>query len=48
VEKLRQNREWGIMKNEMSSPLLDEKICFIRLPPDDTLHNFWQVINTVS
>jgi hypothetical protein len=23
--------------------LLDEKICFIRLPPD-TLQNFWQVI----
>jgi hypothetical protein len=24
--------------------LLDEKICFIRLPPD-TLQNFWQVIS---
>jgi hypothetical protein len=31
------------MKNEMPSLLLDEKICFIRLPPD-TLQNFWQVI----
>jgi hypothetical protein len=33
----------GIMKNEMPSLLLDEKICFIRLPPD-TWQNFWQVI----
>jgi hypothetical protein len=31
------------MKNEMPSLVLDEKICFIRLPPD-TLQNFWQVI----
>jgi hypothetical protein len=31
------------MKNEMPSLLLDEKICFIRLPPA-TLQNFWQVI----
>jgi hypothetical protein len=37
------NRERGIMKNEMSSVLLDEKICFIRLSPD-TLQSFWQVI----
>jgi hypothetical protein len=37
----------GIMKNEMSSMLMDEKICFIRLPPD-TPHNFWQVITTIS
>jgi hypothetical protein len=48
VAKQRQNREGGIMKNEMSSLLLDEKICFIRLPSDDTLHNFWKVINRVS
>ncbi len=27
------NREGGIMKNEMPS-LIDEKICFIRLPPN--------------
>jgi hypothetical protein len=33
------NREGGIMKNKMASVLLDEKICFIRLPPD-TLQNF--------
>jgi hypothetical protein len=31
------------MKNEMPSLLLDEKICFIRLPPD-TLQNSWKVI----
>jgi hypothetical protein len=31
------------VKNEMPSLLLDEKISFIRLPPD-TLQNFWQVI----
>jgi hypothetical protein len=37
------NRERGIMKNEISSVLLDEKIYFIRLSPD-TLQNFWQVI----
>jgi hypothetical protein len=37
------NRERGIMKNEMSSVLLDEKICFIRLSPD-TFQNIWQVI----
>jgi hypothetical protein len=30
----------------MPSLLLDEKICFIRLPPD-TLQNFWQVITRV-
>jgi hypothetical protein len=33
----------AIMKKEMASLLLDEKICFIRLPPH-TLQNFWQVI----
>jgi len=27
------NREGRIMKNKMPSLLLDEKICFIRLPP---------------
>ncbi len=37
------NREEGIMKNEMPSLLLDEIICFMRLPPN-TLQNFWQVI----
>jgi hypothetical protein len=37
------NRERGIMKNEVSSVLLDEKICFIRLSPD-TLQNLWRVI----
>ncbi len=37
------NRERGILKNEMSSMLLDEKICFERLSPD-TLQNFWQDI----
>jgi NAD-dependent dihydropyrimidine dehydrogenase PreA subunit len=35
-----------ISKDEMPSLLLlDEKICFIRLPPD-TLQNFWQIITT--
>jgi hypothetical protein len=29
----------AIMKNEMPSLLVDEKLCFIRLPPD-TLQNF--------
>jgi hypothetical protein len=47
VAKLRQNREGDIMKNEISSVLLDEKIGFVRLHPH-TLDNFWQVINTVS
>jgi hypothetical protein len=42
VEKKRRNRRGGIMKNEMPSLLLDEKICFIRLSPD-TWQNFWQV-----
>jgi hypothetical protein len=28
------------MKHKMALVLLDEKICFIRLPPD-TLQNFW-------
>jgi len=28
--------------------LLDEKICFIRLPPEDTLQNFWQVITNMK
>jgi hypothetical protein len=32
----------GIMKNEMLSLLLDEKMCFIELTPD-TLQNFWQI-----
>jgi hypothetical protein len=36
-------QEGDIMKNEMSSLLLDEKTCFIRLPPDK-LQNFWQVV----
>jgi hypothetical protein len=31
------------MKNEMPSLILDEKICFIRLPAN-TLQNFWQVV----
>jgi hypothetical protein len=31
------------MKNEMPSLILDEKICFTKLPPD-TLENLWQVI----
>jgi hypothetical protein len=36
-----------IMKNGMPFLLLlDEKICFIRLPPY-TLQNFWQVITVV-
>jgi hypothetical protein len=35
--------EGGIMKNEMPSLLLDEKICFLKLPPD-ILENLWQVI----
>jgi hypothetical protein len=39
-EENQANREGGIMKNEMPSQLLDEKICFIRLPPD-TLQNSW-------
>jgi hypothetical protein len=26
------NREGGFLKNEMPSMLLDEKICFIKLP----------------
>jgi hypothetical protein len=34
------------MKNEMPSLLLDEKICFIRLPLD-TVQNFWQIITLV-
>jgi hypothetical protein len=34
------NREGGIMKKETPHMVLDEKICFIRLPPD-TLQNFW-------
>ncbi len=32
------------MKNEMPSPLLDAKLCFIRFPLD-TLQNFWQKKN---
>jgi hypothetical protein len=39
--------EVGIMKNEMASLLLDDKLCFICLPPD-TLPNFWQVITVVG
>jgi hypothetical protein len=35
------------MKNEMASLLLDERICFIRLPPD-TLQNFWQFITCIN
>jgi hypothetical protein len=27
------NMEWG-MKNEMAFMFLDERLCFIRLPPD--------------
>jgi hypothetical protein len=34
-------QDGGITKNKM--PSLDEKICFIRLPPD-TLQNVWQVV----
>jgi hypothetical protein len=30
------------MKSETLSLLLDEKICFIELPPD-TMQNFWQI-----
>jgi hypothetical protein len=47
VEKLRQNCDGGIMKNEMLSMLLEKKICFIRSPPD-TLQNFRQVIENLS
>jgi hypothetical protein len=36
--------EGGLMKNDMPSLPLDERICFIRLPPG-TLQNFWQVIS---
>jgi len=32
----------GILKNEMPSLVLSEKLSFIRLPPDK-LQNFWQV-----
>jgi hypothetical protein len=41
--KMEAKQEGDIMKNEMPSLLLDEKTCFIRLPPDK-LQNFWQVI----
>jgi hypothetical protein len=37
-------QEGGIMKNEMLSLLLDEKICFLKRLPPDTLQNFWQLI----
>jgi hypothetical protein len=37
-------QEGGIKKNEMPSLLLDEKICFLKRLPPDTLQNFWQVI----
>jgi hypothetical protein len=39
MENLRQNRKGGIMKNEMPSLFLDEKICFIGSPPN-TFQNF--------
>jgi hypothetical protein len=42
-ESTEAKQEGGIMKNEMPSVLLDEKICLIKLPTD-TLQNFWQVI----
>jgi len=38
MEKMSKKRE-GHDENEMHFLLLDEKICFIRLPPD-TLQNF--------
>jgi hypothetical protein len=47
VEKLRQNWDGGIMKNEMLSVLLEKKKCFIRSPPD-TLQNFQQVSEILS
>jgi hypothetical protein len=39
-------QEGGIMTYKMASLLLDEQICFIRLPPD-TLQNFWQIIRFI-
>jgi hypothetical protein len=42
--KMEAKQDGDIMKNEMPSSLhLDEKTCFVRLPPDK-LQNFWQVI----
>jgi hypothetical protein len=40
---LRGEGGWAIMGKKMTSLLLHEKRCFIRLPPD-TLQNFWHVI----
>jgi hypothetical protein len=40
--KLGKQGRGGFMKNEILSLLLDEKICFIRLPLD-TLQSLWQV-----
>jgi len=41
--KMEAKQDGDIMKTEMPSLLMDEKTCFIRLPPDK-LQNFWQVI----
>jgi hypothetical protein len=38
--KMRQMGKGAIVKNEMPSMFLDEKLCFIRLPPDN-ITNFW-------